>query len=263
MASLNATDANMPVALESFDECANNPNDENQMATDDSEKDSVKDDENCIAKDALIDTLDDNGNDHNVTGNKTIDHIKGMINSTDQTTIDRPQHQSVSTSDYSFLYLQYIYKNIFVFLHQPDHYNEQMHDNTNANVSQTNPITENHSPNTNPLHERNNDNDTDDMIDRVNSENDVNELDKIFCDKNANSATSDNDDSRSIPGIEDSDDITNDDEEDDDDDDDDQKDSNSLETSNTANTNANLDRNVYSDVDHQQQHQEVNYVFLH
>lgn len=83
------------------------------------------------------------------------------------------------------------------------------------------------------------------MIERVNSENEVNELDKIFCDKNANSATSDNDDSRSIPGIEDSD-ITNDD----------QKDSNSLHTSNTTNTNANLHSNVFSDVDHHQ-HQEV------
>lgn len=83
------------------------------------------------------------------------------------------------------------------------------------------------------------------MIDRVNSEN-VNELDKIFCDKNANSTTSDNDDSRSIPGIEDSDigdDITNDD----------QKDSSSLHTSNPASTNPNLA--VYSDVDHQQQQQ--------
>lgn len=83
------------------------------------------------------------------------------------------------------------------------------------------------------------------MIERINSENEVNELDKIFCDKNANAATSDNDDSRSIPGIEDSD-ITNDD----------QKDSNSLHTSNTTNTNANLDSNVFRDVDHHQ-HQEV------
>lgn len=109
----------------------------------------------------------------------------------------------------------------------------------------------------------------DDLIDRVNSENDVNELDKIFCDKNANSAASDNDDSRSMPGIEDSDigdDITNDD----------QKDSSSLQASNTANPNSNLDSNVFSNVDHhhhhhhqqheqqqqqhhqQQQHQEVN-----
>lgn len=80
----------------------------------------------------------------------------------------------------------------------------------------------------------------------------MNELNKIFCDKNANSATSDNDDSRSIPGIEGSDigdDITNDD----------RKDSNSLQTSNTANTN--LDSNVFSDVDHQQ-HQEVHRKFF-
>lgn len=79
----------------------------------------------------------------------------------------------------------------------------------------------------------------------------MNELNKIFCDKNTNSATSDNDDSRSIPGIEDSDigdDITNDD----------RKDSSSLQTSNTANTN--LDSNVFSDVDHQQ-HQEVHRTF--
>lgn len=89
----------------------------------------------------------------------------------------------------------------------------------------------------------------DSIIDRVNNENDVNELDKIFCDKNANSATSDNDDSRSIPGIEDSDigdDITNDD----------RKDSSSIQSSNAANVNANLDSNVFNDVDHQQ-HQEV------
>lgn len=94
----------------------------------------------------------------------------------------------------------------------------------------------------------------DDIIDRVNRENDVNELDKIFCDKNANSAASDNDDSRSIPGIEDSDigdDITNDD----------QKDNSSLQASNT---NSNIDSNVYSNVDshnqqqqqHHQQHQQ-------
>lgn len=121
---------------------------------------------------------------------------------------------------------------------QPEQYNDQIHDNTNSNAPTTNPSTEN-SPN-NPLQELESN-----MIDRVNSENDVNELDKIFCDKNANSTTSDNDDSRSIPGIEDSDigdDITNDD----------QKDSNSLHTSNPASTNPNLA--VYSDVDHQQQH---------
>lgn len=83
----------------------------------------------------------------------------------------------------------------------------------------------------------------------MSTETDVNEIDKIFCDKNANSTTSDNDDSRSIPGIENSENIaeniTNDN----------QKDSNSLQTSNTAN--ANLDSNVFSDVDQHQQHQEV------
>lgn len=95
------------------------------------------------------------------------------------------------------------------------------------------------------------------MIDRVDHaahENDVNELDKIFCDKTANSAASDNDDSHSIPGMCDSDigdDITNDD----------QKDNSSMQTSNNANSNATLDSNVFSDVDHhhhqqqQQQHQ--------
>lgn len=130
------------------------------------------------------------------------------------------------------------------FFFQPEQYNERIHDNTNANAPQTHPTTEN-SPN-NPLHEHD-----DNIIDRVNNENDVNELNKIFCDKNTNSATSDNDDSRSIPGIEDSDigdDITNDD----------RKDSSSLQTSNTANTN--LDSNVFSDVDHQQ-HQEVHRTF--
>lgn len=94
MASLNATEKNMPVALESFDECANNPNDENQMASDDTDNVSVEDDENRVANDTLIDTLDDNGNDHN-RSQKTIDHIKGII-SNDQTTCDRTHHQSVS-----------------------------------------------------------------------------------------------------------------------------------------------------------------------
>lgn len=132
---------------------------------------------------------------------------------------------------------------------QPEQYN----DRDNTQTSSTNPPTEN-SPN-NPIHDHDGN-----LINRVNSETDVNELDKIFCDKNANSATSDNDDSRSIPGIEDSDigdDIANDD----------HKDSNSLQTSNTANTNPNLDSNVYSDVDrqhqqHQQQHQEVRILFI-
>lgn len=100
MASLNATDANMPVALESFDECANNPNDENQMATDDNEKSSVEDDDNQVGNDTLIDALNDNDNDQNASthaGHKTIEHIasiKGMITN-DQTPNERSQHQSV------------------------------------------------------------------------------------------------------------------------------------------------------------------------
>lgn len=130
---------------------------------------------------------------------------------------------------------------LFFFLRQPHQYNEQIHDN--ANALQTHPSTESNSPN-NPLNEHG-----DNIIDRVSTETDVNELDKIFCDKNANSTTSDNDDSRSIPGIENSetiaDNITNDN----------RKDSNSLQTSNTEN--ANLDSNVFSDVDPHQQHQEV------
>lgn len=131
----------------------------------------------------------------------------------------------------------------FVYSRQPEEYNERIHDNTNANAQQTNPAAE-HSPN-NPLHEHD-----DNVIDREHNESDVNELDKIFCDKSANSATSDNDESRSIPGIEDSDigdDITNDD----------RKNSSSIQPSNTANANTNLDSNVFSDIDHQQQHQEV------
>lgn len=93
MASLNATETNMPVALESFDECANNPIDENQMASDDTENVNVEDDENRVANDTLIDTLDDNGNDH--SSQKTIDHLKGIIPN-DQTTCDGTHHQSVS-----------------------------------------------------------------------------------------------------------------------------------------------------------------------
>lgn len=92
MASLNATDTKMPVALESFDECVNNLNEENQMATD--EKASAEDDENRVTNDTLIDALNDNGNDHD-TGHKTIEHIKGMI-ANDQTTGERSQHHSVS-----------------------------------------------------------------------------------------------------------------------------------------------------------------------
>lgn len=94
MASLNATDANMPVALESFDECANNPNEDSQMATDDNEKASVEENENRVANDTLIDALDDNGNDHSGS-HKTIEHIKGMI-ANDQTPSERSQHHSVS-----------------------------------------------------------------------------------------------------------------------------------------------------------------------
>lgn len=106
MASLNATDANMPVALESFDECANQPNDENQMASDDNDKASVEDDENrCVGNDTLIDALDDQNSDHNNSthaGHKTMEHIaslKGMIAS-DHSSSDRPpQQQLQSVSD--------------------------------------------------------------------------------------------------------------------------------------------------------------------
>lgn len=109
MASLNATDANMPVALESFDECANQPNEENQMASDDNDKASVEDDENRVGNDTLIDGLDDQTNsDHSRdthAGHKTMEHIaslKGMIAS-DQIASDRSppqqqQHQSVIDS---------------------------------------------------------------------------------------------------------------------------------------------------------------------
>lgn len=103
--------------------------------------------------------------------------------------------------------------------------------------------TNENSPN-DPLHEPD-----DSIIDRVDHagavvhENDVNELDKIFCDKTANSANaSDNDDSHSIPGM--GDDITNDD----------RKDNSSMQTSNNANSNANLDSNVFSDVDQHHHH---------
>lgn len=107
MASLNATDANMPVALESFDECANQPNDEIQMASDDNDKASVEDDENRVGNDRLIDALDDNdqSNDHNNAthvGDKTMEHIaslKGLI-ANDQIASDRtPQQQHESVSD--------------------------------------------------------------------------------------------------------------------------------------------------------------------
>lgn len=108
MASLNATDANMPVALESFDECANNPNEEIQMATDDGEKANAENDENRIASDTRIDELDDNDNDHNASHaeHKTMEHIaslKGLISSAanDQVTNDKSQHQSVSYNTFA------------------------------------------------------------------------------------------------------------------------------------------------------------------
>lgn len=237
MASLNATDANMPVALESFDDCANNSNEENpRMAIDDTEKDCAEKDEN------RIDVLDNNSNDYNAS-HKTMEHVKELITN-DETSSERSQPESVSNKNHIFFSTQlHVITIVVYFLKflQPKQYNDRIPDNANANPSQTNPIVEN-SPN-DPLHEHD-----DNIIDRVN-ENDVNELDKIFCDKSANPTTSDNDDSRSIPGIDDSDigdDITNDN----------RKDSNSLQTINSTNVNASLDSNVFSDVEHRQ-HQEV------
>lgn len=99
MASLNATDANMPVALKSFVECANNPNEENQMATDDCEKASVEDDEHRVGNDTRIDEIIKKDTEQNAShaDHKTMDNIasiKGMITS-DQVSDEIPQHQSV------------------------------------------------------------------------------------------------------------------------------------------------------------------------
>lgn len=101
MASLNATNANMPVVLESFDECANNPNEENQMATDESgEKTAAENEENRIGSDTLIDELDDNDNDRNESHaeHKTMEHIASLkeLISNDQVSNEKPQHHSVS-----------------------------------------------------------------------------------------------------------------------------------------------------------------------
>lgn len=101
MASLNATNANMPVALESFDECANNPNEENQMSTDESgEKTAAENEENRIGSDTLIDELDDNDNDRNESHaeQKTMEHIASLkeLISNDQVSNEKPQHHSVS-----------------------------------------------------------------------------------------------------------------------------------------------------------------------
>lgn len=81
-------------------------------------------------------------------------------------------------------------------------------------------------------------------------ETDVNELDKIFCDKHVNTAASDNDDSHSIPGIAgmDDSDITNDDQKDDHSSmhQQQQQQQNAMQANNAVDSDANLDRNVFS-----------------
>lgn len=107
MASLNATDANMPVALESFDDCANQNNpvaDENHMAaSDENENASIDDDDNRGENDStLIDALDVNNDDSNDASHKTMEHIaslKGLIASNDQLSSDSRSQQHESVSD--------------------------------------------------------------------------------------------------------------------------------------------------------------------
>lgn len=107
MASLNATDANMPVALESFDDCANQNSavdEENHRAaaSDDNENASIDDDDNRGENDStLIDALDDNNDNSNDAGHKTMEHIaslKGLIASGEHLSGDSrsQQHESVS-----------------------------------------------------------------------------------------------------------------------------------------------------------------------
>lgn len=117
MASLNATDANMPVALESFDDCANQNNAEDEenhraAASDDNENASIDDDdhhhrggENDSTLIDALDNNDDNNDNSNDAGHKTMEHIaslKGLIASGgggEQLSSDSrsQQHESVST----------------------------------------------------------------------------------------------------------------------------------------------------------------------
>lgn len=84
MASLNATDANMPVALESFDDSANNPNEESQMA----DEKAVDEDEKRAGSDIDTSQTEDD---------KTMAHIASLksLIAHDQKSNDSPQ-QSVS-----------------------------------------------------------------------------------------------------------------------------------------------------------------------
>lgn len=110
MASLNATDANMPVALESFDDCANqsNPEDEENhtTASDDNENASIEDDDHRDENDTLIDSALCGSNDHSNDANKkTIEHIsslKGLIASNEDLSSDsRSQHHESVSSVFS------------------------------------------------------------------------------------------------------------------------------------------------------------------
>lgn len=266
MASLNATDANMPVALESFDDCANQNNavdEENHRAaaSDDNENASIDDDDRHRGENdsTLIDALDDNNDNSNDAGHKTMEHIaslKGLIASSEQLSSDSrsQQHESVSTKmkrlkcgedeeTYNFQFVRL----------QPERFNEQqIHDSTSENAAQISPISEQHSSN-HSLREQHDDNGLIDhrVVDTADhhDETDVNELDKIFCDKHVNTAASDNDDSHSIPGIAgmDDSDITNDDQKDDHSSmQQQQQQQNAMQTNNAVDSDANLDRNVFS-----------------
>lgn len=106
MASMNATDANMPVALESFDDCANqnNPDDEENhtTASDDNENASIEGDDQRCENNTLIGSALGVNNDHsNDAGTKSIEHIaslKGLIANNEHLSSDsRSQHhESVS-----------------------------------------------------------------------------------------------------------------------------------------------------------------------